>query len=131
MSLRILAAAAVLVSAAVHFDLYPVVKTNDLVGPAFLLNGIAGVVIALGLLFWKHWAPPLLAIGFGICTITAFTISATAGLHGVHEHWTGFSVWAAFVAEIVAIVTGAMILTRERSLPMMAQTPSRESVHSR
>jgi hypothetical protein len=131
MSLRILAAAAVLVSAAVHFDLYPDVKTNSLVGPAFMLNGIAGVVIALGLLFWKHWAPPLLAIGFGICTIGAFTLSATAGLHGVHEHWTGFSVWAAFVAEVVAIITGALILARERTLPMVAQPQTRESAHSR
>jgi len=131
MSLRILAAVAVLVSAAVHFDLYSDVKTNHLVGPAFLLNGVAGVVIALGLLFWKHWLPPLLAVGFGICTITAFTISATAGLHGVHEQWTGFYVWAAFVAEVVAIIAGGLILARERSLPMVAQPQTRESAHSR
>src|SRR3954453_4506637 len=110
MSLRIVAAAAVLVSAAVHFDLYPLVKTNNLVGPAFLLNGIAGVVMALGLLFWKHWAPPLLAIGRGLCTIPALTISASDGLYGVHQHCSVFSVWAAFIAEIVAIFPGAIFV---------------------
>ena len=67
--------------------------TTTQIGPAFLLNAIGGVVIALLLLFWKHWAPPLLAIGFGISTISAFTISATVGMYGVHEHWTGGYVW--------------------------------------
>jgi len=114
MVLRILTAAAVLVSAAVHFDLWPVVRDNDVIGPAFLINGIAGVVIALLVLFWRHWVPALLAVGFGLSTIGAFVISATVGMYGVHEHWTGFSVWAAFIAEVVAVVGGALLLFRER-----------------
>lgn len=116
MVLRILTAVAVLVSAAVHFDLWPAVRDNNVIGPAFLLNGIGGVVIALLVLFWKHWVPPLLAIGFGLSTIGAFVLSATAGMYGVHEHWTGFSVWAAFVAEVVAVVAGSLVLLRERPL---------------
>ena len=131
MILRILTAVAVLVSAAVHLDLWPDVRDSHVIGPAFLLNAVGGAVIALLVLFWKHWAPPLLAIGFGLSTIGAFVISATVGMYGVHEHWAGFSVWAAFIAEVVAIVTGALILSRERSRPMAAQTPSRESAHSR
>jgi hypothetical protein len=115
MIVRLVTAVAVLVSAAVHFDLWPKVRDNDVIGPAFLLNGIGGVVIALLVLFWRHWAPPLLAVGFGLSTIGAFTISATVGMYGVHEHWEGFSVWAAFIAEVVAVVGGVVLLLRDRA----------------
>jgi hypothetical protein len=130
MRMRILAAAAVLVSAAVHLYLWPVVRDNDKIGPAFMLNAVGGVVIALLLVFWKHWVPPLLAIGFGICTITAFTISATAGMYGVHEHWVGWSVWTAFIAEVVAIVAGAIATVQERAARTAVQPQVRESATS-
>lgn len=116
MRLRIVAAVAVLVSAAVHLYLWPDVRDNDRIGPAFMLNAVGGLVIALLLLFWKHWLPPLLAIGFGVCTIAAFTVSATVGMYGVHEHWTGGWVWTALVAEVVAIVAGALVLVGERDV---------------
>jgi hypothetical protein len=116
MRVRIVAAVAVLVSAAVHLYLWPDVRDNDKIGPAFMLNAVGGLIIALLLLFWKHWVPPLLAIGFGVCTITAFTVSATVGMYGVHEHWTGGWVWTALVAEVVAIVAGALALLRERDV---------------
>jgi hypothetical protein len=115
MSVRMLAAVAVLVSAAVHFDLWPDVRDNHVIGPAFLLNAVGGVVIAALLVFWKHWAPPLLALGFGISTIGAFTISATVGMFGVHEHWSGFAVWLALVSEVVAIAAGSVAALREHA----------------
>ena len=66
MRMRMLAAAGVLVSGAVHFKLYfDWAHENDKVGPAFLLNAGAGVVIAVLLISWRHWIPPLLAVGFG------------------------------------------------------------------
>ena len=114
--IRTLAELAVLVSAAVHLVLWLDGVRHQSVGPAFLLNAAGGVVIAVLLVSWRHWAPPLLAIGFGVSTLGAFVISATVGLLGVHEHWTGGYVWTAAVAEVVAILAGAVALSRDHAL---------------
>jgi hypothetical protein len=107
LGLRVVAAVAVLVSAFVHLRLWlDGVKDQHVVGPAFLVNVVAGVAIAVLLLAWRSWVPPFLAAGFGAATIGAFVISATVGLFGVHEQWTGVYVWTAFVAEAVAVVAG-------------------------
>jgi len=105
---RWLAAAAVTVSALLHLKMWFDGVRHESVGPAFLLNAGGGIVIAVLLTTWQHWAPPLLAIGFGISTLGAFTIAATVGLFGDHEHWAGGYVWTAAVSEAVAIVAGAL-----------------------
>ena len=88
--MRMLAAAAVLVSAAVHLYLwFDVFRHTDVVGPAFMLNAVGGTVIAILLVTWRHWVPLVLAVGFGASTLGAFLIAVTVGLFGVHEHWTG------------------------------------------
>jgi hypothetical protein len=116
MSLRMLAALAVLVSGAVHLYLYfDVFSDQHVIGPSFLLNAAGAVVIAVLLLRWQHWLPPLLSVGFGAATLGAFVIATTAGLFGVHEHWTGWSVFTAAIAEVIAIAAGAAILARERA----------------
>lgn len=109
--MRVLAAAAVFVSALVHLYLWQDgMKDADVVGPAFLLNAVGGTGIAVLLLVWRHWLPALLAIGFGLSTLTAFVLSATVGLFGVEEGWTGWAVWTAAIAEVVAVVVGARLL---------------------
>ena len=114
MRMRILAAAGVLVSAAVHLLLwFDGFREIDVIGPAFMLNAVAGVAIAVLLVLWRHWVPLLLAIGFGASTLAAFVVSATVGLFGVHEVWTGTAVLTAAVSEVVAIVAGAVALLRE------------------
>ncbi len=113
MKTRLIAAAALLVSAGVHLDMWFNGVRHQSVGPAFLMNFAGGVVIAALVLTWRHWAPPLLAVGFGLSTIGAFVIAATVGLFGVHDHWTGGYVWSAFISEVVAILAGAAILVRE------------------
>jgi hypothetical protein len=75
-----------------------------------MLNALGGVAIAALLLTWNHWAPPLLAVGFGLSTLGAFTIAATVGLFGVHEHWVGGYVWTAAVSEAVAVAAGLFAL---------------------
>jgi hypothetical protein len=86
---------------------------NDKVGPAFLLNAGAGLVIAVLLMTWRHWIPPLLAVGFGVSTLAAFVTATTVGLFGVSEHWTGWAVWTAAASEVVAIVAGVLVLWQE------------------
>ena len=127
MYVRIVAAAAVLVSAAVHLKLwFDGFRDLDVVGPAFLLNAFGGLVIAVLLVTWRHWVPPLLSVGFGASTLGAFVIATTVGLFGLHEHWVGAYVWIAAVAEVVALVSGLVLLARD--LPA-TRTSSVQSQH--
>lgn len=118
MRMRMLAAAGVVVSAAVHLWLwFDGFRTISVIGPAFMVNAVAGVVIAALLLLWSHWVPLLLATGFGSSTLAAFVISATVGLFGVHERWTGGAVLTAAVSELVAIVASMAALVHEYGVP--------------
>lgn len=116
MTVRLVAAVAVLVSAGVHLELWlDGMRDLHVVGPAFLLNAVAGVVIAALLVGWRSWLSPLVAAGFGASTLGAFTIATTgAGLFGDHEKWQGPYVWTAAAAEAVAIVAGLYAVSRER-----------------
>ena len=58
MDMRVLAAVSVLVSAAVHLYLWlDFARDDDFLGPSFMLNAVAGAVIAVLLLVWRHWLP--------------------------------------------------------------------------
>jgi hypothetical protein len=117
MMLRMLAAIAVLVSAAIHLYLwFDVFRHTDVVGPAFMVNAVGGIVIAVLLVTWQHWVPLLLAVGFGVATFGAFIIAATVGLFGVHENWTTWEVWTAAAAEIVTIVAAGTVLLKETDM---------------
>ena len=120
MTLRYITAAAVLASMAIHLTLwFQGMRDVHVIGPAFLVNVVAGLVIAYLLVRSRHWAPAVLA--------------ATVGLYGTHEHWQGFYVWAAALAEVVAIVGALAILLedpmpappRERGGRRRADTPQR------
>jgi hypothetical protein len=130
MYLRIIAAAAVLVSAAVHLKVW-VDGYRDLsvIGPLFLLNVVAGVVIAVLLVTWRHWVPLFLAAGFGAATLASFITAATVGLFGVHEIWFSTTGDIANASEIVALVVGAWGLQRE--FPWRAEGGLGERLHVR
>jgi uncharacterized membrane protein YidH (DUF202 family) len=111
MGTRIVTAVAALVSAWVHLKLWREGMSDiDMIGPAFMFNAVAGLVIAVLLLAWRHWAPGFLAAGFGASTLGAFVISSTVGLFGVKEQWVGFDVWAAAVSEVVCIIGGLLVM---------------------
>jgi hypothetical protein len=117
MRMRILTAAGALVSGVVHLKLwFDGFRDIHVIGPAFMLNAVAGVVIAVLLVTWRHWLPLLLAIGFGASTLGAFVVSATVGLFGMHEMWTGGAVLTAAVSEVVVVLGGATALLREHPL---------------
>jgi hypothetical protein len=117
MEWRILGAVALLVSAAVHLWLWFDGVRDQSVGPLFLVNVVAGVVIAILLLRWRHWIPAFLTLGFGASVLGAFIIAATVGLMGIHEHWQGFYVVAAAAAEVVCIIVGGVLLLRRFLAP--------------
>lgn len=125
MRTRAVAAAAVVISAVVHFILY-LDGYNDVsvIGPAFLLNAVAGVVIAILLLAWRNWIPLLLAVGFGVATLAAFVIAVTVGLFGFQETGGGVSQWIAALSEIVAVVAGVAGARNEGYLTMGRSQPA-------
>ncbi len=123
MRLRGVGAVALLVSAGVHLYLWFDGVKNQSVGPMFLMNVVAGVVIAVLLLRWEHWIPAFLTAGFGAATLGAFIIASTVGLLGVHTEWAGLSVWTAAVAEVVCIVVGGLLLMRGRAMTPPLASP--------
>jgi hypothetical protein len=128
MAMRVLAAVAALVSAAVHLWLwFEGVRDQDMIGPAFMVNAIAGAVIAVLLVTWRHWLPLVLVVGFGISTLGAFIISTTVGLFDVHASWEGWDEWTAAASEVVAIVVGLWALRAEGWLNSL--TSRQESLH--
>jgi hypothetical protein len=112
---RWVTALAVLVSAVVHLILWnDGMRSVDVVGPAFLVNGVGGIVLAVLVVTWRHWLPLLGAAGFGAATLGAYTMSRTVGLFGVNETiWTSEAVISA-VVEVIAIVFALVALAAER-----------------
>ena len=111
MTLRWVLALSVMVSAAVHlwlwFDGY---RDIELIGPLFMLNAVAGFVITVAVLVWRHWLPVLAATGFGAATLLAFLLSATVGLGPIQAQVLRTWEIVAGVAEIVSVVVGLALL---------------------
>ncbi len=111
---RAVIAAGVLVSAGVHLWLYlDGFASIPVIGPAFMLNAIGGLLIAGAVLIWRHVLSLLAAIGFGLSTLGAYYISATVGLFGVHEPWTGGAVLTAEISEWIVVLVGLSALRAE------------------
>jgi hypothetical protein len=130
MILRYVAAAAVLTSVAIHGWLWlDGMRDVHVIGPAFLVNVIAGIVIAILLVRWRHWLPAGLAACFGLATLGAFTLASTVGLFGTQETWQGFYVFGAASAELVAIVVGLALVLED---PDTVSAPTRRGgAHAR
>lgn len=106
---RGLAAAGVYLAAVVHLDLWEQgFRSIATIGPLFMLDFVAGMIIGTGVLVWRHWLPALAAAGFGAATVIAFWISVIRGLFGVKETATGSSEVLAQVAEYGAVAFGAV-----------------------
>ena len=121
--MRWVLALSVLVSAAVHlwlwFDGY---SDIELIGPLFMLNAVAGLMITVAVLVWRYWVPVLAAAGFGAATLLAFLLSATVGLGPIQLQVLRTWEVVAGVAEIVSVVVGLALLTRSlRRRPLLAR----------
>lgn len=109
--LRGIVAAAVLLSADIHLVLWlDGFADIPVIGPLFMVNVIAGLLIGIGMLVVPHWFLTFAAAGFGAATFLAYVMSRTVGLFGIRETmWDEQAVLAA-VAEVVAALGGAVLL---------------------
>jgi hypothetical protein len=109
----VIGAAAAVVSAVVHLYLwFDGVKDQGTVGQLFVVNVVAGFVIAAMLIGWRHWIPLFLLFGFGATTLGAFLIAVYDELFGISTDWSWYA-WVAAISEIVAMVTAVAAAWRE------------------
>jgi len=73
-------------------------------GPFFLVDAIAGVVLAVALLVWPRPLAGLVSAGFVAGTILALVISLTVGLFGFPESISANYVVLALVVESITLV---------------------------
>lgn len=114
--LRVALAAVVAVSAVAHLQLWAQgMRDVAVVGPLFLLQGVAGLVIAVLAVTWRGPWPLLGGLGFGAASLLAFTVATTPlGLFGVHSRWSGGPEWVSAVTEAAAVLLGLLALAAER-----------------
>jgi hypothetical protein len=108
---------AVLATGVAHFEQYTVddYSTVPTIGTLFLLNFIAAIVIAVGLIvplgrIAGRYADAVRAvfavsgIGLGVLSLVALFVSESSGLFGFVEHGYRMAIVSAIVAEAAAAV---------------------------
>ena len=104
--MRLLSAAVLLATGLIH--LYLVFNgTGGILGVAFVLNGVAGVVLAVGMLLLRGRLLQLttvLSLLFLIATLVALILALTVSLFGITEQWDRPLVPQAVIVEAIGIV---------------------------
>src|SRR4051794_34690928 len=122
LALRLLSAALLAVMGWIHLDLWLAgYRDIDIIGPAFLLNAIAGFGLAALLLLTPrpllHWVAALGALT-ALGTLAGLLLATTVGLFGFVETTTASLWWASFWVEVAAVVVlgalAALTLRRQR-----------------
>ena len=114
--MRILSAIVLLATGLIH--LYLVFNgTGGILGVAFILNGVAGVVLAVAMVLLRGRLLQLatvLSLLFLIATLVALLLALTVTLFGITESWDRPLVPQAVIVEAIGIVvlgvTTAMVL---------------------
>jgi hypothetical protein len=109
-TLRIASAILLLAIGGIHLFLVLDGAGGLLVAP-FLLNGVAGIVLAVGMLILRGRLLLLATVAgllFAIASLLALVLALTVGLFGIHEHWTFILVPQTVIVDAVAIIVLAM-----------------------
>lgn len=115
--LRGLVVTGVLMSAVVHLELWAQgVAEVPVIGPLFLLNAVAGIVLGLVVPIWRNWIPVAAACVFNAATLLAFGLAVTVGLFGSREVAAGVPQLLAGMAEVVSLLCGIALLLVGSSL---------------
>lgn len=126
--LRGLTAAGVLLSAAVHLQLWAQgVRVVPFVGEAFVLNAVGGLVLGVLLLTWRNPLPLLGAVLFGLSTLAAFAASITVGIFGFREQAAGVPQALAAAGEVAAVLFAVAALLLEHRHPLPRRPGPREA----
>ncbi|MCP2369041.1 hypothetical protein BCL57_003220 [Agromyces flavus] len=109
-TMRILSAIVLLVVGGIHLYLV-FVGVGGLLGVLFVLNAIAGLVLAIGMLVLHGrllGITTVLSLLFVIATLSALLLALTVGLFGITETWDFTLVPETVVIESIGIVVLAV-----------------------
>ena len=122
LALRILSAILLAVAGGIHLYLLTV-GVGGLLGVLFVLNGIAGLVLAVGMLVTRGTLlriTTVLGLLFLIASLAALLLSLTVGLFGIREVWSFTLVPETVIVEAIGVVvlaiTTAAVLRRPRAV---------------
>jgi hypothetical protein len=94
-------------SAFIHFHLWDEpdgYRTIATIGPLFLLQSIAGLLIGIGVVAVRRLWAAVIGIGFALTTIAGFLVSVAVGLFGFKDSWLAPFAKQAFIIEVIAVV---------------------------
>lgn len=109
-------------SAYIHFHLWSETdgyRSIPTIGPLFLLQSIAGLVIGVGVVAARRLWAALIGIGFALATMAGFLISVAHGLFGFKDSWVAPFAKEAFTIEVVA----AVVLVIAAALCLIGSAP--------
>jgi hypothetical protein len=109
-ALRILSATLLLAIGGIHlflvFD-----GVGGVLGVLFILNAVAGIVLAIGILALRRRllrAVVILSLLFAIASLLALVLALTVGLFGITETWTFTLVPETVIVDSIAVVVLAI-----------------------
>jgi hypothetical protein len=90
-------------------------RSIPVVGPLFLVQGIAGAVLTLALIGWRRMLTAVVGIGFMLSTVGGLLISVNFGLFGFMDSLAAPFAGMSLVVEIAGALdlglVGALVLT--------------------
>jgi hypothetical protein len=116
-------------SSYIHFHLWDSVGYRHLatIGPLFLLQSIAGLVLGVLVLAVRRVWAALLGIGFALSTLAGFLVSVEYGLFGFKDSWQAPFASQAFAVELsaagVLVVAAAMCMAAATPLSSESEQP--------
>jgi hypothetical protein len=119
--MRILSAILLLATGVIHLVLVIFVHVGGILGVLFVLNGVAGIVLGIGVLALRgrlRTVAIVLGLLFMIASLAALLLALTVGLFGITETWSFTLVPETVVIEAIGIVVLAItaVLTRRRAV---------------
>ncbi len=123
-------AAALVVSGLVHLHLWDIAYRHvDTLGPLFVVQGIAALVLAVALVVWPRPLVALAGAGLALGTILGFVKALNGGIFGftlpVITGWANLALVAEVVAVVVLVASVWVTLVRRPTADAMATpTPS-------
>jgi hypothetical protein len=116
-------------SAAIHLHLWSQSYRHiPTIGPLFLLQGLAGIVLAVIVAVSRHWLVLVGAALFAVGTIGGLLLSVYVGLFGFKDSLSAPYATKSLVLEAVAfgVLTGAAVLSmaRHRNVERLVGSPA-------
>lgn len=89
-------------------------RTIPTIGPLFLLQGIAGVLLAVALLLWRRLFVVVAGAGFMVATIGGLLVSVNFGLFGFMDTfaapYAGLSVVLESAGAVILAIVGTVLV---------------------